>query len=134
VDPTTAKVLAESPINLTRAASGLPEAWSPRVVGQVNEVLLKVARLDGDFVWHDHPNTDEAFLCLEGQLVLDLRFGRRELSIELGAGDLYVVPRGVQHCPHAPTGATIALFEAAGVVNTGEAGGALTAPVDRPLV
>jgi mannose-6-phosphate isomerase-like protein (cupin superfamily) len=122
-----------SPINLASAAAGLPEAWSPRVAGRVNEVVVKVARLDGDFVWHNHPETDEAFLCLDGQLVIELRDDEGERSIELLAGDLYVIPRGVYHCPHAAAGATVALFEAAGVVNTGQAGGDLTTPVDRPL-
>jgi mannose-6-phosphate isomerase-like protein (cupin superfamily) len=124
-----------SPINLPAAAAGLAETWSPRVAGRINEVLVKLARLDGDFVWHNHPDTDEAFLCLSGHLVIELRDGDRhaERSIELRPGDLYVIPRGVDHCPHAPAGATVALFEAAGVVNTGQAGGELTAPVDRPL-
>lgn len=124
-----------NPINLPSAAAGLPEAWSPRVAGRINEVLVKVARLDGDFVWHNHPDTDEAFLCLSGHLVIELRDGdrRAQRSIELLPGDLYVIPRGVYHCPHAAAGATVALFEAAGVVNTGQAGGDLTAPVDRPL-
>jgi len=141
------------PIDLAVAAAGLAEVWSPRVAGRVNDVLVKVARLDGDFVWHNHPDTDEAFLCLDGRLVIDLRDGidpeggidlrdgidlegggpTRARSIELAPGEFYVVPRGVYHCPHAPGGATVALFEAAGVVNTGQAGGGLTAPVDRPL-
>ena len=106
------------------------------MAGRVNDTLVKVARFDGDFVWHRHLETDEAFLCLSGRLVILLRDGddaASERSVELGEGDLFVVPRGVEHCPRAPEGATVALFEAAGVVNTGTAGGDLTAEVDRPL-
>jgi mannose-6-phosphate isomerase-like protein (cupin superfamily) len=121
------------PVNLPKGAAGLSEAWSPRVASRINDVLVKVARFDGDFVWHNHPDTDEAFLCLSGHLVIELREDDRERSVELTEGDLYVIPRGVYHCPHAPEGATVALFEAAGVVNTGDAGGDLTAPVDLDL-
>lgn len=123
------------PVNLPTAAAGLDECWSPRVAGQINDVLLKVARIEGDFVWHDHPDTDEAFLCLDGELTIDLRDDTtgEERSVRLRPGDLYVIPRAVQHRPHAPGSATIALLEAAGVVNTGAVGGELTAPVDRPL-
>ncbi|MGW1616880.1 cupin domain-containing protein [Streptomyces sp. NPDC002285] len=124
-----------SPVALPKAAADLGETWSPRVAGRINDVLLKVARLDGEFVWHNHPDTDEAFYCLGGKLIIDLRDGdpEQERSIELTDGDLYVIPRGVFHRPHTSEGATVALFEAAGVVNTGETGGDLTAPVDRDL-
>ena len=124
-----------TPVSLPKGAAGLAEAWSPRVAGRVNEVLVKVARFDGDFVWHNHPETDEGFLCLSGRLVIDLRDGDPDSprSIELLEGDLYVIPRGIFHCPHAPAGAAVALFEGAGVVNTGDAGGGLTAPVDLDL-
>jgi mannose-6-phosphate isomerase-like protein (cupin superfamily) len=122
------------PLHLEAAAQRL-DTWSPRVAAQINDVLLKVVRIEGDFVWHDHPDTDEAFLCLSGRLTIDVRDGdpARERSVILGAGELYVIPRGVQHCPHAEPGTTIALLEAAGVVNTGAAQSELTAPVDRPL-
>lgn len=98
-------------------------------------MLVKVARFDGDFVWHNHPDTDEAFLCLTGEVTIELRDGdpERQRSVTLTPGDFFVVPRGVFHCPHAPGGAAVALFEAAGVVNTGAAESSLTAPVDRPL-
>ena len=122
-------------VNLPGAAAGLAELWSPRVAGRVNDVLVKVVRIEGDFVWHDHPETDEAFLCLDGRVDLDVRddaTGRVD-TVELRAGDFFVVSRGVRHCPHAPDGATVALFEAAGVVNTGAAGGDLTARADLPL-
>jgi mannose-6-phosphate isomerase-like protein (cupin superfamily) len=122
-------------IALPSAAAALADTWSPRVAGQVNDVLIKVVRIEGEFVWHDHPDTDEAFLCLGGRLAIDLRDAApgEERTVELAEGDLYVIPRGVQHRPRSSDGATIALLEAAGVVNTGGAGGSLTAEVDRPL-
>ena len=125
-------------LNLADAARALTETWSARVAGQVNDILLKVARVEGDFIWHDHPDTDEGFLVLEGQLVIDLRDAgpgdaATERSIVLEPFDFYVIPRGIFHRPHSDSGATIALFEAAGTVNTGRVGGELTSPVDRPL-
>ena len=123
------------PVNVHRAADRLPETWSPRVAATINEVLLKVSRLDGDFVWHNHPDTDEAFLCLSGRVVLELRDGEPEAerSVTLDPGDLYVIPRGVYHCPHAEPGTTIALLEAAGTVNTGGVPDERTAPTDAFL-
>ncbi len=121
--------MTDEPVNLTAAAGRVEELWSPRTVGAVNDLLVKVARIEGEFVWHDHPDTDELFLVLTGRLVIRLRDG----EVELRPGDLYVVPRGVEHCPLADPGTSIALLEPAGVVNTGDAGGALTAPVDVPL-
>jgi mannose-6-phosphate isomerase-like protein (cupin superfamily) len=124
-----------APLNLRSAADALHEVWSPRVAGRVNDVLVKVARIHGDFVWHNHPDTDEAFLCLGGRLTIDVRDGEpeQERSVVLEQGDVYVIARGVYHCPHSADGASIALLEAAGVVNTGASGTDLTAPVDRPL-
>lgn len=117
------------PVNLTAVAAGLTDLWSPRVVGRLNEMLLKVARIEGEFVWHQHDDTDELFLVLAGELTIALP----ETEVRLGVGDCYVVPRGMQHRPSATPGTTIALLEPAGVVNTGEAGGDLTAAVDQPL-
>jgi len=123
------------PVNLPAAAAGLAELWLPRVAGRINDVLVKVVRISGDFVWHDHPDTDEAFLCLDGRVDIEVRDPETShiSTVVVQAGDLFVVPRGVRHCPHAADGATIALFEAAGVVNTGGTGGDLTAAVDVPL-
>lgn len=117
-------------MHLADAAAGLAETWSPRVAARVNDVLVKVVRIEGDFVWHDHQGTDEAFLCLTGEVVLELR---DQPSVTLRPGELFVVPRGVFHRPRAAAGTSVALFEAAGVVNTGATGGPLTAAVDEPL-
>lgn len=118
-----------APVNLATVAAGLPDTWSPRVVARINEMLVKVARIEGEFVWHQHDDTDELFLVLAGELVIALPDG----EVHLGVGDCYVVPRGVRHRPTATPGTTIALLEPAGVVNTGDAGGVLTAAVDQPL-
>ncbi len=124
-----------NPINLGESAARLPEAWSPRVAVKVNDVLVKVVTIEGDFVWHNHPDTDEAFLVLGGSMAIDVRDGdpETERRVELAIGDMFVVPREVFHCPRSRSGATIALLEGTGVVNTGNSGGQLTAPVDRWL-
>ena len=113
-------------IALASKASQVPELWSPRVVAELNDYQFKVARVHGEFVWHRHDETDEAFLVLEGELTIELRDG----EVRLAAGDLWVVPRGVEHRPVARAECRILLIEPRGVVNTGDAGGYLTAPGD----
>ena len=113
-------------INLAEKLGLLTEQWSPRVVAEVNDYQIKIARIEGDFVWHDHPHTDEAFFVLEGELRIDLPDG----AVHLSAGELYVVPRGVKHKPYAEKEVKLMLFEPRGVVNTGDEGGDLTAETD----
>lgn len=103
--------------NLADTARALPQTWHPQVVGRVNDQLLKVARLDGAFVWHDHPHEDEAFIVLEGRLRIEFDDG----AVELTSGDLYVVPRGVRHRPVALGTCLIALIEPASTKHTGDA-------------
>lgn len=107
-----------APIDLLHKCSLFSEQWAPRVVAELNDYQIKVVRVEGDFVWHDHPDTDEAFLVLEGRLRIDLPEGR---SVELSAGQLFVVPKGVRHKPHAEREAKVLLIEPRGVVNTGSA-------------
>jgi len=114
------------PIHLAEKLALLRERWSPRVVAELNDYQFKIAKLQGEFVWHRHPETDEAFLVLEGRLVIELRDGR----VELSTGDLYVVPKGVEHRPVAAEECGVLLIEPRGVVNTGDAGGGRTAPND----
>jgi mannose-6-phosphate isomerase-like protein (cupin superfamily) len=83
--------------------------------------------VQGEFVWHEHADTDELFLVLSGRLTIQLRDG----DVVLGPGELFVVPKGVQHCPRADEETAILLLEPAGVVNTGEAGGPMTATVEE---
>lgn len=122
---------AEHPdaINLADKLGQLREHWSPRVVAELNDYQFKVAKLEGEFVWHSHDDTDEAFLVLKGSLAIELR----DRVVQLGQGELYVVPRGVEHRPVAESECEVLLIEPRGVVNTGEAGGELTAEPDRWL-
>ena len=114
-------------INLKQKLGLLGEQWSPRVVAEMNDYQFKVVKLEGDFVWHDHPDTDETFLVLDGHVRIDFRDG----SVDLGPGELYVVPAGVEHKPFAPVEASVMLIEPRGVINTGADGGELTAENDR---
>jgi mannose-6-phosphate isomerase-like protein (cupin superfamily) len=106
------------------------EHWSPKVVARLNDYEIKLAKLKGEFVWHAHDDTDELFLVIEGTLTIQLREG----DVTLRAGQLYVVPRGVEHCPIADGDVSVMLIEPAGVVNTGSAGGDLTATYDDSLL
>jgi len=118
------------PVDLAQKLSRFSEHWSPKVVARLNDYEIKVVKLQGEFVWHRHDETDELFLVLDGQLTIQLRDG----DVTLGPGQLYVVPRGVEHCPVARGEVSAVLIEPQGVVNTGEAGGALTAPHDASLL
>jgi mannose-6-phosphate isomerase-like protein (cupin superfamily) len=104
--------------------------WSPKVVARLNDYEIKLAKLKGEFVWHTHDDTDELFLVIEGVLTIQLRDG----DVVLHPGQLYVVPRGVEHCPIAEGDVAVMLIEPAGVVNTGNAGGDLTAAYDDSLL
>jgi mannose-6-phosphate isomerase-like protein (cupin superfamily) len=97
--------------------------WSPKVVGRLNDYEIKVVKLQGEFVWHSHEDTDEVFIVLEGELTIQLR----DRDVVLGPQEMFTVPRGVEHCPRADHEVSALLIEPRGVVNTGEAGGRLTA-------
>jgi mannose-6-phosphate isomerase-like protein (cupin superfamily) len=122
--PTATKTY--EPINLARKFGLIDEQWSPRVVAELNDYQFKLSRIEGDFVWHDHPETDEAFLVLEGELRIDFRDG----AVLLRAGELFVVPKGVEHKPFAAKEVKLLLIEPRGVLNTGHAGGERTARND----
>ncbi len=102
------------------------EHWSPRVIAEMNDYQFKLVKVEGDFVWHDHPDTDETFIILDGELRIDFRDG----FVTVAAGEMYVVPKGVEHKPYAEQEVKMLLIEPSGVVNTGAAGGALTASND----
>jgi mannose-6-phosphate isomerase-like protein (cupin superfamily) len=111
-------------VSLAEKLSLFADHWAPRTVATLNDYEVKVVKVKGDFVWHSHADTDELFLVVRGHLRIDLRDG----AIELNPGELYVVPRGVEHKPFAADECEMLLVEPRGVVNTGEAGGELTAP------
>lgn len=118
--------MSDTAINLREKLSRIADHWSPRVVAEMNDYQFKLAKVQGEFVWHAHDETDEVFLVIEGELVLEFR----DKVVPLAAGELYVVPRGVEHRPVAVRECCILLVEPRGVVNTGQAGGAYTAPND----
>jgi mannose-6-phosphate isomerase-like protein (cupin superfamily) len=117
------------PINFDEKFSQLAEQWSPRVVAEMNDYQFKIARLEGDFVWHDHADTDEAFIVLGGHLRIDFRDG----AVDLKPGEMFVVPRGIEHKPFAAVETTLLLVEPRGTVNTGSQGGERTAAMDQWL-
>lgn len=98
------------------------DQWVPKIIAQLNDYHFKLARIEGEFVWHSHPETDEVFYVIEGSMVLQLR----DRELYLGPGQLFVVPRGVEHKPYAEQECLIMLVEPAGTVNTGDAGGERT--------
>jgi mannose-6-phosphate isomerase-like protein (cupin superfamily) len=114
------------PIHLPEKLTRITEHWSPRVVAELNDLQFKLVKLEGEFVWHVHEDTDEAFLVLHGEMEIGLEEG----VVKLGVGDLYVVKKGVRHITRAERECHVLVLEPRGVVNTGDAGGALTAPND----
>ena len=113
-------------INLTEKFALLTEQWAPRVIAEMNDYQFKVVKLEGDFVWHSHKETDETFLVLEGDLRIDFRDG----AVQIGAGELFIVPKGIEHKPYAAEEVKLMLIEPRGVLNTGDAGGERTAQND----
>lgn len=113
-------------INFAEKFARIDAPWTPRVVAELNDYQFKLVKIEGDFVWHRHEDTDEAFLVQSGELTIDFR----DRSVQLRAGEMLVVPRGVEHRPHAGRECHVLLIEPRGVVNTGDAGGALTARND----
>ena len=110
-------------VNLAEKLAAFDERFSPKTVACLNDYKVQVAKVEGEFVWHTHPETDDFFLVLDGRLTIQLRDG----DVELGPGELYVVPAGVEHCPRADEETHVLLIEPRGTVNTGDAGGPLTA-------
>ncbi|MFD8979663.1 cupin domain-containing protein [Streptomyces sp. NPDC059564] len=109
-------------VNIAEKLAAFTEQWAQRRIARVNDYEVKVAKLQGEFIWHAHEDTDEMFLVVSGSLTIHLRDG----DVTLGPGELYVVPRGVEHCPAAAEEASILLFEPAGTPNTGDQGGERT--------
>ena len=114
------------PINIQQKLALFDDQWTPKVVAEMNDYQFKVVKLEGDFVWHDHPETDETFFIIEGKLRIDFRDGQ----VTLSAGELFVVPKGVEHKPYAERQVKVMLIEPRGVVNTGQEGGERTAQND----
>jgi mannose-6-phosphate isomerase-like protein (cupin superfamily) len=113
-------------INFRDKLALFEERWQPKVIAEMNDYQFKLVKLQGDFIWHDHRDTDETFIVLEGELRIDFRDG----AVRIGAGEMFVVPKGVEHKPYAEREVRMMLIEPRGVPNTGEAGGERTAPSD----
>lgn len=114
------------PISFTDKFAKFSEHWQPKVVAQMNDYQFKLVRIEGEFVWHSHADTDETFIVLEGDLTIEMRDG----SVRLGPGEMFVVPKGKEHKPVAAGEVKMMLIEPVGVPNTGDAGGERTAPND----
>ncbi|MFY2765061.1 cupin domain-containing protein [Arenimonas sp. MALMAid1274] len=116
--------MSNTAINLRQKLSLFEECWSPRVIAEMNDYQFKLVKVMGEFVWHAHADTDEVFIVVEGEMTLEFR----DKTVPLAAGEMYVVPRGTEHRPVATRECSVMLVEPRGVVNTGDAGGAYTAP------
>jgi mannose-6-phosphate isomerase-like protein (cupin superfamily) len=113
-------------INFAEKLSKFSEHWSPRVVAEMNDYQFKLVKFQGEFVWHDHKDTDEVFIVLNGEMEI----GFRNRTVTVRAGEMFVVPKGVEHITRATRECHALLVEPRGVVNTGDAGGVLTAQND----
>ena len=114
------------PINFQDKFGLFNEQWQPRVIAEMNEYQFKVVKLQGEFIWHSHKDTDESFIVVEGDLRIDFRNG----AVHVAAGEMFVVPKGVEHKPSAEREVKLLLIEPRGVLNTGDEAGERTAPND----
>jgi mannose-6-phosphate isomerase-like protein (cupin superfamily) len=114
-------------VNLADKLGLFDEHWQPKIVARFNDNDVRLVKVKGEFVWHKHDDTDDFFLVLKGHLTIQLR----DRDVELDEGELFVVPCGVEHCPRAEEEAAVLLLEPIGTINTGDAGGALTAEPQR---
>ena len=109
-------------INIQEKFAKFDEHWSPKVIAQMNDYHIKIAKIQGEFVWHSHPETDEVFIVVQGEMQIAFRDGTAALK----EGEMLVVPKGVEHKPIAEKECHILMVEPAGTLNTGDAGGDLT--------
>lgn len=114
-------------VNLSEKLARFDEHWQPKIVANVNDYDIRIVKIKGEFVWHKHEDSDDFFLVLDGCVTIQLRDG----DVELEKGELYVVPRGVEHCPRADEVASLLLIEPSGTKNTGDAGGPMTTEAER---
>ncbi|AHL73613.1 cupin [Stutzerimonas stutzeri] len=115
-----------SAINFAEKFALFRDQWAQKVVAEMNDYQFKIARLEGEFIWHRHADTDETFIVLEGELVIHFRDG----EVTVGAGEMYVVKKGIEHKPSAARETKLLLIEPRGVLNTGDATNERTAEND----
>ena len=125
-EKTVKKTMEYAAINFSQKLGTFSERWSPKVIAQMNDYQFKLVKIQGEFVWHSHSQTDDVFIVLEGAMSIELPDGR----VDLKAGEMFVVPRGVEHRPVAENECEILLVEPVGTINTGDAGGEMTAEND----
>ncbi len=113
-------------INFQEKLAKFSEHWTPKVIAEMNDYQFKLVKIQGEFVWHNHSDTDEVFIVIEGSMKIEFD----EETVELNEGEMYVVPKGVQHKPYAEQECKVMLVEPKGVVNTGESDSELTADND----
>ena len=113
-------------INLKEKLSKFTKHWSPRIIAEMNNYQFKIAKIKGEFIWHDHKDTDETFIVIEGAMCIKFR----DSIVELSEGEMFVVPKGVEHKTYAENECKVMLVEPRGVINTGDSGGKLTAAND----
>jgi len=113
-------------INLNEKLAKFSDHWSPKIIAEMNDYQFKLVKIKGDFVWHNHENTDEVFIVIEGKMNIEFN----DEIVELNEGEMYVVPKGVEHKPYAESECKIMLVEPRGVVNTGNKKNELTASND----
>ncbi len=113
-------------INLGHKFGLFNEHWTPKVIAEMNDYQFKIVKLAGDFIWHEHPDTDETFFVIEGELRIDFP----DDQVHIAAGELFVVPKGVRHKPFAEKEVKLMLIEPRGIPNTGDEDGARTVEND----
>lgn len=113
-------------INIIKKFEKFSDFWSPKVIAEMNDYQFKLAKIEGEFIWHSHLETDEAFIVIEGELIIELRDG----TVDLKKGEMYIVPKGVEHKPVANNECQIMLIEPKGVINTGDQTNKLTSEND----
>jgi mannose-6-phosphate isomerase-like protein (cupin superfamily) len=123
--------MGDEAINLAQKLATFAKHWSPRVVAEMNDntpgnIVFKLVKMQGEFVWHSHEDTDEVFIVLHGEMEI----GFRDRDVIVREGEMYVVPRGVEHITRASSECHALIIEPRGVVNTGDSGGELTAAND----
>ncbi|GAA3823601.1 cupin domain-containing protein [Streptomyces phyllanthi] len=121
---------ATEPISLDKALASFDALWSPRIVTAVNDYDVRVAKVAGEHLWHAHDHTDEFFLVLDGELHIALREPAGERTVVLPKGSVFTVPRGTEHRPSAPGGASILVFEPSGTLTVGDRHGEVPDHVD----
>ncbi|MGC0205000.1 cupin domain-containing protein [Streptomyces levis] len=122
--------MTQEPVSLARALASFSDRWSPRIVTAVNDYDVRIAKAEGEHVWHVHDHTDEFFLVVEGELHIGLREPAGERTVVLPAGSVFTVPRGTEHKPYAPVPTAILMFEPTGTLTVGDRPGEIPDHVD----